>query len=130
MNCTVPTQLTSGGSGGGIWFLANPVDGEWHVQEDGELSCRSESALTDFRFLIIESDVAAPLPFQLMSLGRVQGLFRLRLIGESGRQYAIEVSENLQNWIPLTTNVAGDGTFDFADTNAGASAFCATRISA
>ncbi|MFK5923252.1 MAG: hypothetical protein QM496_13830 [Verrucomicrobiota bacterium] len=50
----------------GIWFLAQPVDGKWHPNPrnpriDGtlKLSRRSMESVTDWRFLVLESDDAA-----------------------------------------------------------------------
>jgi hypothetical protein len=67
----------------------------------------------------VEADAAQPLPFQLETLGyQTNGVFQLRLIGDPGRSYAIDASENFSAWTPLRTNVAGEGGFDFTDTNA------------
>ncbi len=45
-----------------VWFLCNPVDGEWHLnpRDGGKLSCRSKEAVTAFRFAVLESDDAPP----------------------------------------------------------------------
>lgn len=71
----------------------------------------------------VEADAAAPLPFRLESLGYLQsGVFLLRLTGDPGRRYVIEASETLAGWTAIRTNIAEDGGFDFADTNAALSA--------
>ena len=44
--------------------------------------------------------------------------FRGRILGTAGQAQVVEYSENLVNWIPLTTNRAGTNVFNFADTNA------------
>jgi hypothetical protein len=81
MDCRVPQVIKEGGKGAGIWYLANPVDGEWHPVQHGrpgELSCRSESALTDFRFLVLESDIAPPelwLPFITHMPARIAAIY-------------------------------------------------------
>ncbi len=59
-----PAALKAGREG--IWFLAQPVDGHWHL--DGDLidphtklpkwSRRSKLAVTDWRFMVLESDAA------------------------------------------------------------------------
>ena len=62
MNCRVPPEIAAGGRyGSGIWYLCNPVDGQWHpnLRENGKLSCRSEESVTEFRFAVLESDQAA-----------------------------------------------------------------------
>ena len=59
-----PTELFATPSTGpnGVFFLANPVDGEWHdtgtKYEDGSInfSCRNHQAVTDWRYFVLESD--------------------------------------------------------------------------
>jgi hypothetical protein len=65
MDCRTPEQLIAGGNGEGIWYLCNPVDGQWHDtgekdKETGEpvLSCRNWQAVTSFRYAVLESDKA------------------------------------------------------------------------
>jgi hypothetical protein len=43
----------------GVWFLAQPVDGEYHPNpRQGTMSRRSEEAVTSWRYFVIESDKA------------------------------------------------------------------------
>jgi hypothetical protein len=42
----------------GAWFLSNPVDGVWRDTVDGNQTVRSEANLTNFRHIVLESDVA------------------------------------------------------------------------
>ena len=44
----------------GVWFLCNPVDGEWHPNPrlGGKRSRRSEESVTAWRYLVLESDEA------------------------------------------------------------------------
>ena len=43
----------------GVWFLANPVDGQFHYNpRQGCQSRRSEESITSFRHLVLESDEA------------------------------------------------------------------------
>jgi hypothetical protein len=61
MDCRVSVEMREGGRfQSGIWFLCNPVDGEWHSnpRQNDEPSCRSEESLTAFRYVVWESDVA------------------------------------------------------------------------
>ncbi len=44
-----------------------------------------------------------------------QGAFQLHLAGQSGQDYAIEVSTNLTQWSAIATNTATGGAFDFTD---------------
>ena len=68
----------------------------------------------------VTAEAAAPLPFQLEGFGRdANGDFSLRLTGEPGRQYAIDVTIDFADWSALQTNSVGaNGTFDFVDTTA------------
>lgn len=62
MDCRVPAGIQAGGRyGAGIWFLCNPVDGGWHCnpRQNNSLSCRSEEAITAFRYGVLESDRAS-----------------------------------------------------------------------
>ncbi len=56
----LPLSIEDSPSGLGAWFLANPVDGNWHPnpRDGGKLSCRSEEAVTAFRYAVLESDQA------------------------------------------------------------------------
>lgn len=59
MDCRVPGHIQNGGTGEGIWYLCNPVDGEWHPNpRTGTTSCRSEESITAFRYGVLESDQA------------------------------------------------------------------------
>ena len=61
MDCRLPDQMLEGGRfQAGIWFLCNPIDGQWHPnpRRNDEPSCRAEESLTSFRYVVLESDVA------------------------------------------------------------------------
>lgn len=57
-------------------------------------------------------------PPQLSLLGLVNGAPTLRLTGLSQVQFALDVSTNLTNWLPLKTNLATGGSFDYVDSSA------------
>jgi hypothetical protein len=42
----------------GVWFLSQPVDGQFHLNDDGKLSRRSRQSVTSWRYLLLESDRA------------------------------------------------------------------------
>lgn len=44
----------------GVWFLPQPVDGEWHPNPrlGGKMSGRSEESVTSWRYAVLESDEA------------------------------------------------------------------------
>jgi len=44
----------------GVWFLTNPVDGEFRENDRGEQSRRSWQNVTSWRYLVLESDKADP----------------------------------------------------------------------
>jgi hypothetical protein len=60
MDCRLPDLLRMGGRYGlGIWYLCNPVDGEWHLNpRTNTMSCRSEESISSFRYAVLESDAA------------------------------------------------------------------------
>lgn len=61
MDCGIPAEMREGGRfQSGVWFLCNPVDGEWHPnpRQNNRLSCRSEESVTAYRYAVWESDVA------------------------------------------------------------------------
>jgi hypothetical protein len=61
MDCTTPKDIEAGARGLGVWFLSNPVDGEFHHNpRQDTMSCRSEEAVTSFRYAVLESDQADP----------------------------------------------------------------------
>jgi len=53
--------LPAGGPDG-VWFLVNPVDGQYYPnpRQEGKPSRRSEESITSWRYLVLESDVADP----------------------------------------------------------------------
>jgi hypothetical protein len=44
----------------GVWFLANPIDGEFRINDNGRQSRRSAANVTSWRYLLVESDHAEP----------------------------------------------------------------------
>ena len=67
----------------GVWFLPQPVDGEFHPnpRSGGKLSRRSEESVTSWRYAVVESDEADPEDW-LRCL--VQMPLRIACICESG----------------------------------------------
>jgi len=83
MDCRAPASIRAGGQHGlGIWYLCNPVDGEWHHNPRlNTMSCRSEESLTAFRHVVLESDEA---PFDQWLAFIVQLPIRVAAIYSSG----------------------------------------------
>ena len=46
-------------------------------------------------------------------------VFELKLSGIAGKSYVLQVSTNLTDWLPLSTNTAPSNLFNLADPNAG-----------
>jgi hypothetical protein len=44
----------------GVWFLNQPVNGEYRENDEGNMSRRSKENVIDWRYLVIESDKADP----------------------------------------------------------------------
>jgi len=66
-----------------------------------------------------ESVPVPPVPPTLLNLGRTtNGFYALRLLGENNARYVLDYSANASTWLPLKTNIAVDGSFDYVDTNA------------
>lgn len=56
----VRSALPRDGGRDGVWFLNNPVDGQWHInpRQGGKYSRRSEEAVTSWRYVVLENDEA------------------------------------------------------------------------
>lgn len=117
----VPSELP-GGAKCGVWFLANPVDGGWHeakyLDSGGRrLSRRSESAVTAFRYLVLESDtlqedlwlkvlVKLPLPIVAIYTSGSKSIHALVHIGAETKAEWDHTRNELQ---PLLTTLGADG---------------------
>ena len=69
----------------GVWFLNNPVDGEYHPnpRQGGKMSRRSEESVTAWRYLLLESDKTEARPWLAVL---VQMPLRIAAIYTSGRR--------------------------------------------
>ena len=61
----------------------------------------------------IVSQVVTPL-----AQGMTESGFRILFSGPSGSNFVIQASSDLENWSPISTNAAPEGTVDFTDTTA------------
>lgn len=68
----VRSKLPTDGGKDGIWYLCNPVDGQWYAnpRQAGKFSRRSAESVTAWRHLVLESD-EAPADLWLRFLARV-----------------------------------------------------------
>lgn len=97
----------------GVWYLVNPVDGEFHVNpREQKRSRRSEESVTDFRHLVLESDVADPvlwlkalvqLPLKIIAIYRSGGksIHALVNVGAASKQQWDEIRNAIKT--PLVT---------------------------
>jgi hypothetical protein len=69
----------------GVWFMSNPVDGKFHPnpRQGNKMSRRSEESVTSWRYLLVESDKAEPIPWVA---ALVQLPLRIAAIYSSGRR--------------------------------------------
>jgi hypothetical protein len=58
--------------------------------------------------------IAAP-PTVTASLNRAEGTVRISLAGTPGVSYVVEASKNLQQWLPVTTSAAADGSLELVE---------------
>ena len=96
------------------------IDAVWAIRTQGSPG-NNYMLFDDYRIQAqTPSSVAAP--FRLSPLGKSSnGPFLLRLAGEPGRDYAIDVTTNFTQWSSVRTNTTStDGTFDYVDTQASA----------
>jgi cellulose 1,4-beta-cellobiosidase len=64
------------------------------------------------------SQAGATVPMVLTVGSSGGGQFSLSFAAVSGQSYVIETSTNLADWVPVLTNAAASGVFNFTDTNA------------
>lgn len=85
------------------------IDAAWEIR--GTQAGNNFMEFDNYRIEVVTPPVA-----QLLSLGRTNGQFQLKLFSQANLKYAIEASTNLSQWLPLRTNTtASDGTFTFID---------------
>ena len=96
----------------GLPLNLGDVDAVWAIRNT-QSPGNNFMVFDDYR--ITTETVPNAIPIQLLSLGRTNNQFQLRLNGEAGERYAVEASTNFVQWTALRTNVATNGTFTFID---------------
>jgi hypothetical protein len=100
--------------------------GNWHVGLSGEFSGRNYDNPRD-QFVTVPG--ATTVSFTLYPLGQsppilffssfINGHFQFTLNGVPDAKYRIDYTTNLVSWLPLRTNTAFGGTFQFEDVSSG-----------
>lgn len=110
-------------------FQLNVFNGVWQVGISGDISSRGYDNPPNQTVTVAASGNASAnftvypagtTPARLSNFRFSGGQFQFTLTGSPERMYRIEATTNVSNpssWIPLRTNTAFGGTFDFADTN-------------
>lgn len=92
------------------------IDAVWVMPENQNVYGDNYLVFDDYRVVAAE---AVPLPCEVqLTQVLANGHALLRLVGEPGRPYAIDRTEDLVHWTALVTNVPGDGTFVAEDSAA------------
>lgn len=68
----VRSKLPIDGGDDGVWYLCNPVDGQWHPnpRRAGKYSRRSEESVTRWRHMVVESDEVKKMKMKAAALRR------------------------------------------------------------
>jgi hypothetical protein len=59
--------------------------------------------------------ITATPPTVTASLNRAEGTVRISLTGTPGVSYVVEASKNLQQWLPVTTSAAANGSLELVE---------------
>ena len=85
---------------------------EWRYTKDANFSAGLDAAFIDNVYLPLpDSSIAA----RLAILPLPDGQNRIQVQGLSGRQYIVQGSTNLTNWLSISTNVSDSGTIQWTD---------------
>jgi hypothetical protein len=100
----------------GVWFLSNPVTGEYSPNDNGQPSRRSWQNVTNWRYLVLESDeadpthwlgalVQMPLPIAALTMSGGKSIHALiRIDAESKQQWESIVGK----WKPALVTLGAD----------------------
>ncbi|MEI6655782.1 MAG: hypothetical protein WCP45_13540 [Verrucomicrobiota bacterium] len=111
-----------GGAKCGVWFLSNPVDAGWHTTKHldsggRKLSRRSETSVTSFRYLVLESDtleealwlkVLVKLPLPIVAI-YTSGSKSIHALVHVGAESKAEWDHTRNELRPLLTALGADG---------------------
>ena len=72
----------------------------------------ASGSVTSAAATLLVKSVTVP---RLESIGLADGEFRFTVLAPSGLQFIVEVSKDISNWLPVSTNKVTDGGFLFSD---------------
>ena len=91
---------------------------EWRYVKDASLSVGLDAAFIDNLDLPKAGNGLVVPAISLQLVARPQGKFLLQLQGQSGREYIVQASSDLQNWSAVSTNIAVAGLIEIVDAKA------------
>jgi hypothetical protein len=91
------------------------IDAIWQIA-DSNLPGDNYLLFDNYAVTAETPELSGPFSLFVLSHPKPGDPLSLRLSGASGSTYVIEAAPDLSAWIPLTTNVAFNGGFDFVDT--------------
>lgn len=87
----VRSNLPTDGGKDGVWYLCNPVDGQWHAnpRRGGIYSRRSEESVTQWRHMVVESDEVKKMKMKASVLKYAIELLKAGKLDQIGAQLAM-----------------------------------------
>ncbi len=97
--------------------LSNFTNGEYLVWDvSGSVQVRVTALVSNAVVSGVFFDSVSPAPPRIVGLSVANGIFRFALNGSAGSDYVVQVSTNLVDWSPLSTNtVAAGGSVPITD---------------
>lgn len=91
----VRSALPTDGGTDGVWYLCNPVDGQWHPnpRRAGKYSRRSMESVTAWRHMVVESDETKILKLKALAVGDAMKKTEEEKTEDRRREAAWEVLE-------------------------------------
>jgi len=111
----VRSKLPRDGGKDGIWYLCNPVDGQWHAnpRRAGRFSRRSEEAVRGWKHMVLECDEAktlkkrAGLLRDALATGKAEDEMRAALEETGGKKW-VETLPDAAGWEAMIPRMEAD----------------------